>query len=151
MTSRNNNSFSIAPTTNKIYAREDRGFSKQMNENDYDGDISAADLESPQKVNKVHLLQAKSPTSTSVDSASTESKLMQLYHRRKRQQEQQLRSEFNVKHLDMKELTVKDNIASHPGNNCQLVNVAKRGIHATNGMNGLEFLPKQEVSLNSKK
>ena len=124
---------------------------QKLNENDYDGDISAADLESPQKVNKVHLLQAKSPTSTSVDSASTESKLMQLYHRRKRQQEQQLRSEFNVKHLDMKELTVKDNIASHPGNNCQLVNVAKRGIHATNGMNGLEFLPKQEVSLNSKK
>lgn len=97
----------------------------QKLENDYDGDISAADLESPQKVNKVHLqanLKSPSSTMTTVDSG-TESKLMQLYHRRKRQQEQQLRSEFNVKHLDMKELTVKDNIASHqPGNNCQLVN-----------------------------
>ena len=69
-------------------------------ENDYDGDVSA--LESPQKVNKVQ--QNSSPES---------SKLMQLYNRRKRQQESQLRSEFNVKHLDMKELTAKD---MQPGN-----------------------------------
>lgn len=83
--------------------------SNLQKENDYDGDISA--LESPQKVNKVHL---KSPISSSsaVSSSESESKLMQLYHRRKRQQEQQLRSEFNVKHLDMKELTVKDNSAA---------------------------------------
>ena len=66
-------------------------------ENDYDGDISA--LESPQKVNKVQ------QNSNSATATIESSKLMQLYNRRKRQQESQLRSEFNVKHLDMKDLT----------------------------------------------
>ena len=76
-------------------------------ENDYDGDISA--LESPQKVNKV---QQNSNSSNATATGIESSKLMQLYNRRKRQQESQLRSEFNVKHLDMKDLTIAKDMQS---------------------------------------
>jgi hypothetical protein len=82
-------------------------------DDDYDADCSA--LESPKKVNRVHqnlvnngsLRSSRPRKSRSWDTSSqmmdcnpggesNESKLMQLYHRRKKQQEQQLRSQFSA-------------------------------------------------------
>ena len=68
----------------------------------YDGDISA--LESPHKVNKIaqnmannaSLRKKSAPGILNGSSSEDHSKLIQLYNRRKRQQESQIRSEFSA-------------------------------------------------------
>ncbi len=95
------------PKTNTKAAKDEVAVSEQ-----YDGDVSA--LESPKKVNRVAQNMANSVrgslrkksapgflSPTASGSSDEQSKLMQLYNRRKRQQESQLRSEFSPNDIMM--------------------------------------------------